>query len=207
MTPVSHNLLWLLLDDDTGRPLLDRATTGRALTVAAVADIACGAPRQHGRSLSSRQRRERSLATLHSTRCVRRDSIRMGGVVPRTVWPTVDLPGKQALRRALERALFDAQQPDRPTRALIAILHAADVLAVQFPRWPQHETGYWAGQFIVRHSDCAELAESLRRLDREALADALGFGARPLFVPRTPPGPQPVSPVGHRARAGRSTAE
>ncbi len=182
--PVSHDLLWLLLDDETGRPLVNRQSTGLALTVAARTDIDDSAVRAHPRIPSPRRLRRRSLYTLHSTHRVRRISIRLGGVIPYAAWPTVDLSGKRAVRDRLERALFDAQPPDDATRAQIAILHTVDALGAQCPQWSHRETAYWARQFITQHDDCAQLAESLRRLDREALADTLSFGARPLFVPR-----------------------
>ncbi|MEU6564299.1 GPP34 family phosphoprotein [Nocardia nova] len=184
MPSVPEDLLWLLLDDVTGRLLTDRRTTGRALTVAARGDM--GGDVGHDRSrIASARRLRRSLEALHNADRVRRRGIRLGGVVPYTVWPTVDPAGKRAVRATLERALFDARPPGNGTRTLIAVLHAVDALWLQCPRWSRRETDYWARQFVAQHDDCGELAESLHALDREALADAFSFGARPLFVPRS----------------------
>ncbi|MCC3313803.1 GPP34 family phosphoprotein [Nocardia africana] len=191
MSPITHDLLWLLLDDDTGRLVIDRRTAGLAVAVAASADNADGAVHSR-RTVSPQRLRRRSLDALHAAHRVRRDRIRLGGMIFRTTWPTTDLLGKQALRCALHRALFDAQPADDTTRALIAILHTAGALAIQCPRWPNRETAYWARQFIAQHDDCRRLAGSLARIEREALADSLGFGTRPLFAARSgrsAPGP------------------
>ncbi|MBF4996956.1 GPP34 family phosphoprotein [Nocardia sp. BSTN01] len=181
MTPIAHDLLWLLLDDDTGRLVIDRHTTGLALTVAAFADNSSGAG--HHRPTAPPQRlRRRSLDALHATHRVRPRRTRFGGVISRTAWPTTDLLGKQELRRSLQRALFDAQPADDATRALIAVLHGVDALAIQCPRWSPRETDYWARRFIAQHADCADIAESLAHVEREALAESLSFGARAVFA-------------------------
>ncbi|WP_063002713.1 GPP34 family phosphoprotein [Nocardia mikamii] len=184
MTSVSHDLMWLLLDDDTGRLLVDRHTASRALAVAAFADNAHGSA-NYRPTVPPRRLRRRSLDALHAAGRVRRDRIRFGGVIWRTTWPTADLLGKQALRCSLQRALFDAQPADEATRALIAILHTAGALAIQCPRWRNRETIYWAQQFIAQHHDCTHLAESLTHIERQTLADSLSFGARPLLPTRS----------------------
>lgn len=182
MTPVSHDLLWLLLDDDTGRLLIDRHTAGHAITIAAFADNPLRTTQPHQRTVSPPRLREKAMLALHATHRVRPRRPRFGGVLCRTTWPTTDLLGKQELRRELQRALFDAHPSDHATRALIAILHGVDALAIQCPRWPHRETNYWARRFIAQHADCTHLAESLARIEREALADSLSFGTRPLFA-------------------------
>ncbi|PPJ02123.1 hypothetical protein C5E51_31680 [Nocardia nova] len=185
MTAITHDLLWLLLDDDTGQLVIDRHTTGHALAVAASADNAWRVTQPHQRTGSPRRLREKTLLELRASHRVCPRRTRFGGVISRTAWPTTDLLGKQELRRALQRALFDAQPADDATRALIAILHGVDALAIQCPRWPNRETAYWARQFIAQHDDCRRLARSLARIEREALADSLGFGTRPLFAARS----------------------
>ncbi|MFI7190268.1 GPP34 family phosphoprotein [Nocardia nova] len=182
MTPITHDLLWLLLDDDTGRLVIDRRTTGHALAVAASAENLWRATQPHPRTASPRRLREKTLLALHATHRVLPRRTRFGGVISRTTWPTTDLLGKQELRRPLQRALFDTQPADDATRALIAILHGVDALAIQCPRWSHRETNYWARRFIAQHADCTHLAESLAHVEREALADALSFGTRPLFA-------------------------
>lgn len=197
MIPVSHDLLWLLLDDDTGRLLIDRHTAGHALTVAAVADNPWRTTQPHQRTVSPRRLREKTLCALHATHRVRPRRTRLGGVISRTTWPTTDLLGKQDLRCSLRRALFDAQPSDHATRALITILHGVDALAIQCPRWSHRETNYWARRFVAQHADCTHLAESLAHIEREALADSLSFGTRPLFA---------TQPLGHLSQESSAPA-
>lgn len=195
MTPVSHDLLWLLLDDDTGRLLIDRHTAGHAITVAAFADNPWPPTQPRQRTVSPRRLRDKAMLALHAAHRVCPRRTRFGGVLSRTTWPTTDLLGKQELRCCLQRALFDAHPSDHATRALIAILHGVDALAIQCPRWSHRETNYWAQRFIAQHADCTHLAASLAHVEREALADSLSFGTRPLFAT------QPLGHLSHESSA------
>ncbi len=184
MTSISQTLLWLLLEDDTGRLLIDRQATARALTVAARADAEIGATHTSDAALPPGQLRERSLRSLQSTHRVRRATMRSAGFWPSACWPTTDPLGKQAERRTLQWALFDAQPPGPATRILIATLHTVDALAAQCPQWARYETMRCARRIIHSDGDCTRIVESLRRADRRALAQSFSLGARPLFAGR-----------------------
>ncbi|MFI1917231.1 GPP34 family phosphoprotein [Nocardia sp. NPDC020380] len=148
MTSIADDLAWLLLDDDTGRFLVDRSTDSHALGVAleldAAPDLRAITPAQirpdHGpRAAALRQRQLDRVLTRNAERqriCA--VPMRRFGVFPGWRWPTLDYDSKVATRRDIERELFDPTRriSDPPTVMLIALLDAVHVLQ---PQCPEHD--------------------------------------------------------------------
>jgi len=78
--------------------------------------------------------RERITEELARRGVLRREEDRVLGVFPRTRWPAADSSHEDGVRRQLEAALLQGQDPDPRTGSLVAILSAVD----QAPKVLEH---------------------------------------------------------------------
>ena len=67
---------------------------------------------------------------------LRREESKILGLFPRTRWPAADSAHEAGLRRALQRALVEGEDPDDRIGTVIAVLLAADVLSKVVDRGP-----------------------------------------------------------------------
>ncbi len=93
---------------------------------------------------------------------VRRESLRLLGIIPMTYWPTLDRAGKNQLRGPLRRTLLDAHEPDSRTAALIALLHIVDGLTAQCPGWRRSVIHGAAQQISHRFFDRVRAVEAVK---------------------------------------------
>ncbi|WP_051182823.1 GOLPH3/VPS74 family protein [Nocardia vinacea] len=212
MTLLAEDLLWLLLDDDTGEPLVDKQCLSHALAGALLIDLAApdrfsalarvtgpGDPMRPGRLLVLDEResgtwqadpvlvravellrqrpltpkqaihklepglRKTLLDRLCSRRQILRQSDRLLGFIPITVWPTIDRDTKNALRQPLQHALLDAQRPRHRTLALISLLHVVHALPQQCPGWRASVINKHAEEIREQYTGSAWPADSVRQ--------------------------------------------
>lgn len=154
---IAEDLLWLLLDDVTGKPLVDDITLASVLAGAVLVELTPDSsmripdgghpdPLMSGALDLLRRRpitpknavdklarglRGALLERLQDNRQVRRQSTRRLGLIPTVSWPTSDVAGQRELRRAL----LDGERADARSLQLVVLLNTVHALADQFPEW------------------------------------------------------------------------
>ncbi|WP_040872313.1 GPP34 family phosphoprotein [Nocardia exalbida] len=186
MTTLGEDLLWLLLDDNTGALLIDRPQLSHVLGAAvyletsgpAVVSKTSGSTRPPRIPRSTRAQRKMLLAGLVAEGRVCQMPTHRWAVPQAWRWPTLDVPGKTALRQALQRTLFDAHPPTPRHAALIALLRAVDTLEQQCPGWHRSEIRR-AATAIETYPECHAAAHTLRHANQDAYATSFSGGIRP----------------------------
>jgi hypothetical protein len=206
MTLLAGDLLWLLLDDETGEPLVDKQSLSHALAGALLVDLV--APNRFARvtgpgdtvragrlvllepvppradpllahavellrhrNLTPKQAIHKLEPGLRNTlsdrlcshRRVTRQSSRLLGFIPTTVWPTIDRNAKNMLRQPLRRVLLDAHQPDHHTLTLITLLHIIDALPAQCSGWQRRVIDERAVRIREQYTESTWTTEPVRQ--------------------------------------------
>lgn len=146
MESITDDLVWLLLDDETGEAIRDRREVGVVIEAAA--------GRAEKLSVVAGRLAERSRVCAMP--------IRRWGVLPARCFPTLDYSGKTALRASLRDALWGAQPSDWRIPALIALLASVDAVAAQFPDIAVAEVERATADFLTCRTDCRDLARQAR---------------------------------------------
>ncbi|MGY4103876.1 GOLPH3/VPS74 family protein [Nocardia sp. R16R-3T] len=221
MSPLADDLAWLLLDDETGQPLVDKISMSRALAGAVLIDLISTAlvratgpgdrvellirehdpdpsaadpiithaakslrrphtPKQAIQKLAPRLHRT-ILDRLCETGRVHRQSARILGFIPITVWPTIDHTTKTRLRQPLQRVVLDAQHPDHHTLALISLLHVVGALPAQCSGWRHRIIDERAEEIRQQHADSESTSESVRQAICDSYASTYTGGG--LHIP------------------------
>ncbi|WP_405139696.1 GPP34 family phosphoprotein [Nocardia sp. NBC_01388] len=85
------------------------------------------------------------------------------GLFRRWSWPTLDCPGKYALRTSIHRALIDPSDSDPRTAVLIALLTAVHALPPQCPDRHPGEVDRLASRVLLSHRSSHGVLDSVRR--------------------------------------------
>ncbi|MEU1550607.1 GPP34 family phosphoprotein [Nocardia sp. NPDC005745] len=188
MTALSEDLLWLLLEDNTGALLVDRPRLSHVLGVAvhldttgpAVVSKTSASTRPARIPRATRAQQKMLLASLVAEGRVCQMPACRWAMAPAWRWPTLDIPAKTALRQDLQRSLFDAHPPTPRHAVLIALLRAVDTLEHQCPGWRRCEVRR-AATAIETRPECHAAAHILRHAQQDTYATSFSGGIQPWF--------------------------
>ncbi|WP_327140319.1 GPP34 family phosphoprotein [Nocardia sp. NBC_01327] len=187
MTSIADDLLWLLLDDHTGEFLVDRAHVAFALEAAVHFEAATPTSEGTGESLRfavrepQRHSLEDVLSRLADDRRTCAMPARRFGLFRRWSWPTLDCPGKYALRTSIHRALIDPADSDLRTAVLVALLTAVHALSPQCPGRQPGEVDRLASRVLLSHSSSHDVFDSVRRRMQADYAASFCGIVQPMF--------------------------
>ncbi|MCU1643954.1 MAG: hypothetical protein JWN03_4229 [Nocardia sp.] len=191
MSSIAEDLVWLLLDDNSGEFLVDRGHVAFAVEVAALLDMAADltevtvgemlADGRFGFTALRRNHLEDVLfrAAERGRTCAM--PARRFGIFRMWSWPTLDFSGKRALRGSIRRALSDTAGTDVRTAVLIALLTAVHGMAAQWPDRQSDEVDRLAWRVLRAHPACREILDVVRRRTQADYAASFCGMVQPIF--------------------------